>query len=185
MAGMYDDDNDLTPEDVFDEEIDQGELADIAKSMVVPEGKYFPETPFPFKKKTVDFTVVGEDGETQEKSVPVVGFWGVVHNEEGQEYRLGIDIGLSPVYVIGTKKAGNQVFYDFPAAGAKPYYVTKNFHQGVKLYKKVYRETPKKFGDLIEFLRMTPLRLTNRVIEGRTEDEDPSSFVVGFNLADA
>ena len=177
---LYDEmEESLSPEDIFDEEIDQGEMAEIAESLVLPEGKYYPEVPFEFKvQKFEGMDVVSRDGEPRTITRRVVNFWGDAANEEGQVFKMGLKITPDPLYALGTGDA--RVFYQSPVPGAKPDLPTKHFNQANKLYKKAHGEFPKKFGELVEFLRSTPLRLTNVVRDG---DDGKMNFTAGFNLA--
>lgn len=178
----YDLSQELTPEDIFDMEIDQGEMEEIARSLIVPEGRYYPETPFPFKITSYEVEVVNDDGTTETIKRPVVNFYGAVLNTEGQEFKLGLKISPIPLYPVYDE--GTAVNYRTPANGGKADSPTKVKEAANKLYKKVTGEYPKKFAELVEFLRVTPLRLENRVFNDQDTGE-LKARVVGFNLADA
>jgi hypothetical protein len=177
----------LTVDDFFAQEVDQGEYDEVANSLVVPTGRYTTNGDFNYKLDEREVTVIDEQTGLPTKLIRrTLRYWGKVYNEDGAQFMLGLNV--SPMALYGTGSGDSRVYYRKPIAGSKPDGATKNFHQAVKLYKKengLGKEDPVAIGQIAEFLQRTPLRLENKVLPPREEGGDPVAWIAGFNLASA
>ena len=180
----------LSVDDFFAQEVDQGEYDEVSRSLVVPAGNYYTTGDYPYRLDTREVVVTSVDsegrpnGESHVIERRTLRFWGKVVNDEGSNFMLGLNV--SPMAIYGLGSGADRQYFRKPVAGSKPDSATKHFHQAVKLFKKENNlgpSDPVAVGQITEFLQRTPLRLHNKVLPPFEEGGEPIAFVVGYQLA--
>lgn len=146
-------------DNLFDLEIDQAAMQDVAEAQLLPEGTYYTVPPLTVKEPT-------EITQPSGKVRYVVAFNAMVIDDAG--HKGFVTFRLSPQMVL--KGDGT---YDL---------MSRLTERTFKLYKRDRGEVPEKFGQIVEFLRTTPVKL--RIGKMDATDEFDARNVV-FNISAA
>ena len=174
----------LSLDEIYSQEIDMGEYAEIEKTLVVPEGKYLTTSSFSFTVTQQELRVIGRTGRVRNVKRHLNRFWGEVIPVTGvSDHKIMLGFSVSPMVLFTVRAGDRATYYDHVVDGSRMDSPSRFFHQAIKLFKRRNKRNPGPYAELIEFLRDNPLRLTNRVFGGEDDDDrEVTNFVVGFNL---